>query len=224
VQRDDNGIIHGTTVFRPSKIKLDADQKGELKLLNVYDPYVAEFFFGGRTILVEGDTEYTAFKFIIANDPDREIFQDVHIVRARGKVTIGLLAKILNQFGARYAVLHDSDTPTITTRRGIIVNPAWTNNKKILENIASAPNPEILRLVASLINFESAMFACQVDKEKPYNAYNTLKSNKEAYGRVRQLLCALLDFTKPLPQGCVQWSDINVLQQKVAEALLRTQS
>ena len=48
-------------------------------------------------------------------NPDR--YKDVHIVRARGKATICSLSKILNQFGAPYAILHDSDT-TQTMRDG----------------------------------------------------------------------------------------------------------
>lgn len=38
------------------------------------------------------------------------IYKDVHIIRARGKATIFSLVKILNHFGSRYSILHDSDT------------------------------------------------------------------------------------------------------------------
>jgi len=208
VQRDEQDNIRSTTVFRPSKAKLDEDEKRELKLLNIYDPHVAEFFFGGRTVLVEGDTEYTAFKYIVSNDNERELFTDVHVVRARGKVTIGLLAKILNQFNARFAALHDSDTPTVKTRKGnVMKNPAWTNNEKILAGVGKAYDKKRIRLVASLINFERAMFGEEVDEEKPYNAFETMKAGGAAYGRVKQLLVALLDFEKPLPNECLQWED-----------------
>jgi len=205
VERDVAGVVRGTTVFRPAKAKLDDDEKRELKLLNFYDPNVAEFFFGGRTVLVEGDTEYTAFKFIIAEDADGKMFKDVHVVRARGKVTISLLAKILNQFGARYAALHDSDLPT--TGGGV-----WTKNQRILTEIQKAPDASRVRLVAALTNFESAMFGTEAHSEKPYNAYQTLKLDTAACARVKELLSALVDFTKPLPQRCVQWSDLNQLQ------------
>jgi putative ATP-dependent endonuclease of OLD family len=210
VERDLSGIVRGTTVFRPARAKLDDDEKRELKLLNIYDPYVAEFFFGGRTVLVEGDTEYTAFKYVIAEDAERQVFKGVHIVRARGKITIGLLAKILNQFGARYAALHDSDLPT--TAGGV-----WTNNERILAAISKAPDPSRVCLVSAVTNFESAMFGVEVDKEKPYNAYQTLKRDADAYGRVKELLFALVDFSRPLPQKCVQWSELSQLEAALAK-------
>jgi putative ATP-dependent endonuclease of OLD family len=84
VERLSNGVVEGTTIFRPKKAKLDDDDRVELKLLNLCDPYVAEFFFGGKTVLVEGDTEYTAFRHVISCDPQK--YRHVHVVRSRGKV------------------------------------------------------------------------------------------------------------------------------------------
>ncbi|BCD21988.1 hypothetical protein BC30090_0885 [Bacillus cereus] len=89
--------------------------KKRLKLLNIFDPYVAEFFFGGHSIIVEGDTEYTAFKYVISANP--EAFNNIHIIRARGKDTIVSLVKILNHFGSRYSILHDSDRPFTNKRK-----------------------------------------------------------------------------------------------------------
>ena len=214
VERDPTGVVRGTTVFRPDRAKLDDDEKRELKLLNIYDPNMAEFFFGGRTILVEGDTEYTAFRFIISENPDDELLKNVHVVRARGKVTIALLAKILNQFEARYAALHDSDLPTLP--RSGKANPAWTNNQRILTEIAKAPDASRVRLVAAVANFESAMFGAEVDAEKPYNAYQTLKGDTATCARVKELLCSLVDFTKMPPQKCILWYDVAQLLAAVS--------
>ena len=50
-------------------------------MLNLCDPYVAEFFFSKNIIIVEGDTEYTAFQEIMRTD--REKYKDIHIIRAR---------------------------------------------------------------------------------------------------------------------------------------------
>lgn len=61
VSKDEGGKVKSTVLFRPEKAKLSEDDKENLKLLNVCDPYVHEFFFGGRIVVVEGDTEYTAF-------------------------------------------------------------------------------------------------------------------------------------------------------------------
>lgn len=177
VDRTPSGKVIGTTVFRPQKAKLDEDEKLELKLLNLCDPYFAEFLFGGYTILVEGDTEYTAFNFVrTLFEPE---FADIHVVRARGKVILALLAKIINQFSGNYAVLHDSDSPTITrTRKGVtetIVNPAWTNNKRILDEVKKAKGK--VRVVAATKNFEYALFGEEADCEKPYNAKQRLKAD-----------------------------------------------
>ncbi len=216
VEREASGEVRGTTVFRPSQAKLDDEEKRELKLLNMFDPHVAEFFFGGRTILVEGDTEYTAFKRIISNEADSALFKDVHIVRARGKVTISSLAKVLNQFGARYAALHDSDLPVLAKSGN--ANPAWTNNDRILDQIKAATKPARVRLVALVPNFEQAMFGAGVNTEKPYNAYQTLQADTTARTRVRELLLALIDFSKNLPAGAMQWSDLNALRAKATES------
>ena len=69
VDRKNDGQIAGTTIFRPHKAMFDGTDRQCLKLLNLCDPYVAEFFFGGHTIIVEGDTEYTAFMHIIGLFP-----------------------------------------------------------------------------------------------------------------------------------------------------------
>ena len=222
VERNAQGSIQGTTVFRPSKAKLDAEEKRELKLLNLYDSQIAEFFFGGRTVLVEGDTEYTAFKYVISKETDPNLFKDVHIIRARGKVTLALLARILNQFGAKYALLHDADKPKITTKKGkSVVNPAWTNNQRILDEVLKAPNGSSVRLVASLPDFEGAMFGEEVGEEKPYNAYTTLKEDPAAFSKVKEYLVSLIDFTKPLPCNSCAWNDLDKLNEAVTNELKR---
>ncbi len=48
VDRNHDGNVKGTTVFRPDKVKLTEDDKLNLKLLNLCDPYVAEFFLVGK--------------------------------------------------------------------------------------------------------------------------------------------------------------------------------
>jgi putative ATP-dependent endonuclease of OLD family len=71
VSRSEGGVVEGTTLFRASSAQLDDDDRTNLKLLNLCDPHVAEFFFGGRTIVVEGDTEYTAFSYVREQRPDK---------------------------------------------------------------------------------------------------------------------------------------------------------
>ena len=205
--------VRGTTVFRPEKVNLSEDEKELLKLLNVCDPHLAEFFFGGRTVLVEGDTEYTAFKYVMSKDSDDPLLRDVHVVRARGKATISLLAKILNQSNASYGVLHDSDRPTITTKKGkTINNPAWTGNTKIIEAVAGPLQAGRVRLLTLIPNFEAALLGEEAEDEKPFNAWDSLRKSEELAERVRQLLHALVDFTKPVPVFAFQWNDVATLK------------
>jgi len=201
------GKIIGTTLFRPDNPRLSSDDRENLKMLNVYDPYVAEFFFGGKIIIVEGDTEYTAFRHIISNEPS--IFKNIHIIRARGKSTIITLIKILNQFCCDFAVLHDSDVPTAIRDGKTITNPAWTKNEDILKEIKLCKGKT--RLVANITNFETAHFNIVAKGEKPYNAISNIKKNQDFYDTIKQLLTGLIDYSNPLPKNAIEWKNISDL-------------
>lgn len=220
VERDNNSsIIRGSTVFRPEKANLSADEKEELKMLNLCDPHLCEFFFGGRTIIVEGDTEYTAFKYAIQTNDD-ETLRDVHVVRARGKATICLIAKILNQFHARYAVLHDSDCPTVKRRKkkgkgfDEIRNPAWTNNLKIQAAVEEGVDAKRVRLLALIPNFEGAFLGEERTDEKPAHAWATMKQDESVRRRVTSLLRALLDHGEAAPAECCEWNSEQELLER----------
>jgi putative ATP-dependent endonuclease of OLD family len=210
VDRDENGGIHGTTVFRPSTAKLDENDKARLKLLNIWDPYVGEFFFGGRSIIVEGDTEYSAFQLI--REREMDVFGDVHVIRARGKFIIPSLMKILNQFGSGYAVLHDSDTPKLNNGNG---NPAWSGNTSVRDVANAAPASQTVRIVASIPNFDVALLDSSATSDKPYRAVARMTEDQAVYDRVRSLLVSLLDSSKPLPVNTLAWSDIAELGSAV---------
>jgi len=213
VEKVDNGEIIGTTVFRPDRVNLDADDKKNLKLLNMCDPYVAEFFFGGKVIVVEGDTEYTAFNYIKKQKP--ELYNNINIIRARGKATIVSLIKVLNHFGSDYAVLHDCDKPRITTKKGKeMANPAWGNNPNILDAINSKPEGTTTRLLASVPNFEEAYFGEVAEGEKPYNALKKLEDNPELFNVIENLLKALINFELETPVNCMEWKSIEDLLER----------
>ena len=210
VDRSINGDIRGTTIFRPDKVKLDEDEKTELKLLNLCDPHFTEFFFGGHTVIVEGDTEYAAFNHVRAMFESE--FSNVHVVRARGKVTVALLAKIINQFGGNYAVLHDSDLPLAIRRSGkVMKNPAWTNNQKIKDEVLKATGNA--RHVTALQNFEVAVFGEEAFSEKPYNAKQRISREADALSTVKSLLTALCDYKHPVPKGFVEWTKLTELEE-----------
>jgi putative ATP-dependent endonuclease of OLD family len=210
VERNDAGDVLGTTIFRPERAQLTEDDKQNLKLLNIYDPYVGEFFFGGKIIIVEGDTEYSAFRHIIAND--KEKFSNIHIIRARGKSTIVSLCKILNQFGANYSVLHDSDTPTCMRKGNSITNPAWTNNSRILDEVKNGNGK--IKLVSSIPHFEGAYYDDELKSEKPYTAINMIKNNPLVFKAIEILLSNLCDLSNDLPENAMEWSDITELKAK----------
>jgi putative ATP-dependent endonuclease of OLD family len=212
VERSDSGEIKGTTLFRPKNVLLDPDDKKRLKLLNMFDPYVAEFFFGGHSIIVEGDTEYTAFRFILESEPD--FFKDVHVIRARGKDTIVSLVKILNHFDTSYSVLHDSDRPFTNKRKKdgeFKKNKAWSSNENIIKAISMHKDPDKVRLLASVPNFEEAYFNEEVKGEKPYNALMTMSEDSDAFERIKRLLNALVDHTASTPDGCIEWETTSEL-------------
>lgn len=209
-ERKMHGTVQGTTIFRPKKAQLSEDDKECLKLLNLCDPYVAEFFFGGRTILVEGDTEYTAFTYVIQCKP--ETFKNLHVVRARGKATIRSLCKILNQFDASYSILHDSDIPTVKRKGQDVTNPAWTLNSEIFNAAKNQIESGKVILLASVPNFESAYFDEETRTEKPVTAWEKLKTDTNAFEKISALLEALIDKTKPIPDGATAWTELKQLE------------
>ncbi|MGF6764808.1 putative ATP-dependent endonuclease of OLD family [Paraburkholderia sp. GAS33] len=212
VERAQDNAIHGVTLYRPNRSKLDDDDKRNLKALNVCDPYVNEFFFGGRVVIVEGDTEYTAFSLVRDLFPEK--YRDLHVIRARGKGIIATIAKILNQFSSSYAILHDSDQPE--TDKGD-KNPAWGMNSGILSAVNSASDSSAIRLVACIENFEAAMFEKAATSDKPYNALVRIRDDEALQTKVCGLLDALLDSNLPVPDGCIRWNALEQLEAGVAK-------
>lgn len=168
VDKNQRNNIEATTLYTPETAQLDEDDKENLKLINLFDSHISEAFFGGRILIVEGDTEYSAFNHIknAELENDNNEYHDLHIIRARGKVTVASMMKILNHFKNKYYVLHDTDVPEVQSKRsnkklsvdGNIVyelftmrNPAWTNNEKILNEMTNNS-----RVIASIVNFEES--------------------------------------------------------------------
>jgi len=201
VFRGDAAAVQATTLYRPRRAKLSDDDKRNMKLLNICDPYLHEFFFGGRQVIVEGDTEYTAFSMLREVYPDE--YSDLQVIRARGKGVIPSVARVLLQFSTSFSILHDTDGPK-TASGG--TNPAWSMNSGIAD-ILSWPNAAgRVHLVACKPNFEVALFGQEVRDEKPYSALVRIRTDATARSRVKALLDGLLDSTSQLPQGCIRWS------------------
>lgn len=206
VFRDEHSEVKSTTLYRPARAKLSDDDKRNMKLLNICDPYLHEFFFGGRQVVVEGDTEYTAFSMIREMYPEE--YSDVQIIRARGKGIIPSVARVLLQFSKSFSILHDSDTKETISGKA---NPAWGMNKSIQEILALENAKETVYLVACCTCFEIAMFGEEAKDEKPYNALERIRKDQNSNARVKQLFDSLLDAAKPLPDKCKRWKVIEDL-------------
>lgn len=197
----------GTTIYRPTEVRFDPEQRENLKLLTMCDPYVAEFFFAKQIILVEGDTEYVVLRRIITDlAKDSEGYRDIHILRARGKANIASFCKILNHFTKPYAILHDSDNPKDRSGR---VNGRWTDNAIIREGMKPGT-----RIVAMVTNFETAFLSDKnSDKEKPFQAFQAVGRDSDLESRIRLLLDYLLGYGEEVPNYCCKGAKMATLEQ-----------
>lgn len=210
VERKSDNQVSSVTLYRPTNAKLDDADRENLKALNACDPYVNELFFGGDIVVVEGDTEYTAFSILKSLMPEK--YRNLHVIRARGKGSILTLLKILNQFSSSYAVLHDSDT-RFGKKGG--ANPAWTINSSIGSAIELAPAKAGISHVVSVANFEAAMFGKEASSDKPYNTMVRLYGSKGLCERASALLDSLLHKSQQVPSGFVRWTNIQDLANLV---------
>ena len=207
VERQFDNQVHSITLYRPTKARLDEDDRANLKALNACDPYVNEFFFGGDVVVVEGDTEYTAFSMLKTRAPEK--YQNLHVVRARGKGSILTILKILNQFCSKYAVLHDSDKP-LTKKGG--ASPAWGANESISAAILGAPQAQQINHVVSVTNFEVALFGEEASADKPYNTLATLSKTPIFRDQAELLLDSLLDSNAAVPAPFIRWRSLDELK------------
>lgn len=215
--------------YRSEKVKFTPDERENLKMLNRFDQGLAEMFFGQYPILIEGDTEFAAFEWIMAQRPsDFPTARKPTVVRARGKHALVPLIRMLRHFKVPFSVLHDSDAPF---RRDGAANSAWTANNTILEEInatradgvrvvhrISLPTFELAHLPVEADDRGQAIFAA--DKEKPWKMVDALRSQQQARGSVSRLLEDLLsadarevpfaeDVLERLGQAIAAWAQQN---------------
>ncbi|WP_229520891.1 ATP-dependent nuclease [Paenibacillus sp. GM2] len=133
-------------LYKSVSEQFDDDDIANMKILNYVDSYVNEFFFADKVVIVEGDTEYIAFKHLA-----KEKGLNIHIIRARGKATIVTLMKVLNQFNSSYDVLHDVDNHD--KHSSSTLKAQLTNCKKIY----SSKQSNNIRVFCSITHFENAI-------------------------------------------------------------------
>jgi len=113
------GIVSKENIEVGTKIKTaDGGQFNELddrkifKGLSRFNPAVSELFFAKKVLLVEGPEDLIAINTVLKNEGviryrTEEI--DWTVIVAGGKEAIPFLQRIMNEFGIKYAVLHDLD-------------------------------------------------------------------------------------------------------------------
>lgn len=184
-------------VYRSSSVSFSEDERENLKMLNRFDQGLAEMFFGQMPLIIEGDTEYSAFEALLNKYPDKfPLANRPVLVRARGKFTLLLIMKILAEFKVSFGVLHDADSPF---RRDGKQNPAWKANEEIsflIEEIRKAGIRVVHRV--SIPNFEWAHLPIIADKDglpedtdpkdKPWRAFVQLRNNQKIEDSITDLL------------------------------------
>ena len=188
--------------YRADAITFTPDERTNLKMLNRFAPDLAEMFFGQFPLLVEGDTEYACFNIVM----DRESAQlppcaRPILVRARGKSTLVLIARMLRHFQVGYGILHDADWPFRTDG---CPNGAWTTNESIFREVSLAREAG-LRVVhrVSMPTFELEHMPIAVDagglliepseKDKPWNAVGAVSATDQVYESVGRVFRELVD-------------------------------
>lgn len=183
-------------VYRSENIKFDEDEIENLKALMLFDSNVAEMFFGGYVVIVEGDTEFAAFhEAMRINVTHGPIDRNLLIVRARGKATIAILVKMLTHFKIDFSVLHDIDSPR--TKDGVKANSAYSVNKRIADAISAARSKGIQVIYrCSCPNFEQHHGMNLPKKDKPFESWRAVRDYKDIRDSVFDVLKSLT--TKPV--------------------------
>jgi predicted ATP-dependent endonuclease of OLD family len=154
----------GTTVAQPSPLS----DRESFRAFAEFDAERAELFLARAALLVEGRTEKLAFPFVFAAvglDPDRE---GVAIVDSGGKGNLPLFARICNECGIPYVVVHDRDAAA--GRRP--VESEQVANRRILETAGRR------RTVQLVPDFE-AVSGLKRTREKAERAWRHFSANGE---------------------------------------------
>lgn len=179
----------GVHYFQTDKAQFSDEEKENLKMLNRCCPTVNEFFFYPNSILVEGDTEYLAYQYII----DKSGLEGHYcVINCRGKANIPTFIKIFDQFSANAIAIHDLDTKL---RKDGNKNGMWTINL----NIRSAADKASGRVktVVHTPDFEGYYLGESPSKDKPYNLFTHLTADdfetNNKYESLRNSLNSIID-------------------------------
>lgn len=179
-------------IYRSEVMFFEGDELQNLKALLAFDAGVSEMFFGNKVLIVEGDTEFAAFNEVMLSDPVAyPLEKRPLIIRARGKVTIATLIKMLAHFKIDFAVLHDIDSPK--TESGQRTNPAYSVNTNISNAVVAARGQgRTVTYRCSCPNFEQHHGMNLPAKDKPYESWKAVRSDAAVRSSVRSVLDSLL--------------------------------
>lgn len=166
----------GTTLAQPSPLS----NRESFRAFAEFDAERAELFLSRAALLVEGRTEKLAFPFVfeaLGYDADREA---VAIVDCGGKGNLPLFARICNECGIPYVVVHDRDAPL--GRRPI--ESEQVVNRRIVETAGRR------RTVQLVPDFE-AVAGLHGGREKPANAWRHFSESGPADGVPKPLADAV---------------------------------
>lgn len=186
-------------IYKSETINFSDDELANLKALMVFDSNVSEIFFGDKVIIVEGDTEFAAFHEIMNSNPeDYPISQRPLIIRARGKATITILVKILSHFKIDFSVLHDIDSPKVSS--GDRSNSAYSINKAISDAVTEARGVGLkVTYRCSCPNFEIHHQMDLPSKDKPFRSWKAVQEQEDVRSSIESILKELISVCNDIP-------------------------
>lgn len=204
-------------IYKSETINFSDDELANLKALMVFDSNVSEIFFGDKVVIVEGDTEFAAFHEIMNSNPeDYPVSQRPLIIRARGKATITILVKILSHFKIDFSVLHDIDSPKISS--GGKANSAYSINKTISDTVTEARKAGLnVTYRCSCPNFEIHHQMDLPSKDKPFRSWKAVQEQGNVRSSIESILKELISECNDIPSNdgtnyedtLKNWIDLN---------------
>jgi putative ATP-dependent endonuclease of the OLD family len=201
LDRNDNNPSPKTYIS--DKIRFSPEEIDNLKMLNRYDQSLAEMFFGQHPILIEGDTEFTAFDYIMNTLPYKyPNSKRPALIRARGKFILDHIIKMLIHFKLSFSIIHDADSPKNKAGNN---NGVWSENIKIYNSIKEGRDIG-LKIIhrLSFPDFENSILEPVFDdedylittssKEKPWKIYKEIQENSLTFNNIEKILDELIDF------------------------------
>ncbi|MBO8093199.1 MAG: AAA family ATPase [Prosthecochloris sp.] len=178
IMRVEKGVSGSPRVFSSEAAEFTEDDRTKLRMIRSCHPTVSEFFFADHAFLVEGETEQAVLNHAISVSPASGGLW-CNVVNCMGKANLVLFAKILNQFGTPYTIVHDADSPKSKRKDKWIKNGMWTENQKISDVVANRDKSlPPCGLIAQVPDFEGFYFGELGGKDKPYHAITTLDSDE----------------------------------------------